>query len=438
MKRMTLVWLSIILACAANLWAAEEPARAGGGGAAGAPGAVTNPWGAGKSAATWYIESIDKTVTLTEDQKKRITEIIEARDKAMKDFQTANAEKLKAASSVMLEAYKRQDKDAVAKAQREYQELYAPMHEIMKKSQADLDAVLTAEQRAKLDESRLAAVIKAQTDPVQLSEEQGKQIRAAYSELTKQGNREAAERNLYETIQKALTPEQKATIFKHRANRYVQSMFKPAELTDQQQKQVDAAIGEMAKQQSDKMDWQAYQKLSEKINGLLNERQKEALKKGRSGMPGASMPGAPAGGGFGVAGQGVHVTQLPGGGVQIILSEGAEGRDREAGRARLGERIKRQRELVEQAWQVWQKLEALGPDKKGEAHELWERLERLESQLRETFEPAGRLALPGQPLNPAIRPEPAIQELRAQVQELRRQMEEVRATLQKLNEREKK
>ncbi len=100
---------------------------------------------------------------------------------------------------------------------------------------------------------------------------------------------------------------------------------------------------------------------------------------------------------------GVKVTQLPGGGIQVTITEGGEQcqataaaekarsameQAMKSARAHMREKVKRQHELAEQAWQASEKLGALGPDKKAEAHELWERLERIEGELRRTFEPA--------------------------------------------------
>ena len=63
-----------------------------------------------------------------------------------------------------------------------------------------------------------------------------------------------------------------------------------------------------------------------------------------------------------------------------------------AARTRMRERVKRRHELADEAWQIYQKMESLGDGKKGEAHELWEKLEGIEGELRRTFEPA---PLPG-------------------------------------------
>jgi len=333
MKRLALLTAVAALASAANLWAGEEPTKEGAWGkivVTGGDGAIVvtggegtvlvsaggNPggmvvYGGGKlgeappakSAADWYIQSIDKIVNLTDDQKKAITDIIESRDKALKDFQTQNAEKVKAAGAAFTEAYKSKDKDAIAKAQKDYQELYAPMHQIMKKSQADLANVLTAEQKAKLHEARLMDMVKNMTAPVQLTDEQMKQLRAGAGELLKDGDPEGIWRNyrkLNELVQQVLTPEQKAAIGKHRAMSSIKMMFGAAKLTADQLQQVEAACDELVKDQTLKSE-ELYKKLYEVVDRVLTDEQKEALKKGRGfwtvqpgGAGGSFAPGQPA------------------------------------------------------------------------------------------------------------------------------------------------
>ena len=219
MNRMALLTIATVLAFAVNLSAGESP-KAGAGkteGKAGTAAVKVNqgPW-AGKTAAQWYIGMTDKIVQLTDAQKKSITQIIEARDKAMKDFQTQNAAKLQAAAKAMFEAYQSKNKELIAKSQKVYQDLYAPIHELMKKSQADLNNLLTAEQRAKQQENRMTTWLKSLTDPAKLSDEQTKRARAAYVELAKKGDDTALWGKWPEMLKKILTPEQKATVFKHR------------------------------------------------------------------------------------------------------------------------------------------------------------------------------------------------------------------------------
>jgi Spy/CpxP family protein refolding chaperone len=343
--------------------------------------------GGAKSAAQWYIDSIDKIVNLTDAQKKAITESIEARDKAMREFQAKNAEKLKAAGTAMMEAYKSKNKEAMAKSQKATQELYAPMHEAMKKSQGELDNILTPPQREKLKESRMMGWIKALTDPVQLTDEQTKKLKAAYGELTKAGH-EVMERKLPELVQSVLTAEQKVTIAKHRAMMYVKAMFARAKLTDEQMKRVEAMVDELAKDQKADLAtvWQSYNKLAEKIRELLTAEQKKAMEvPNRAGAAGASA------------------TPLPGGGFQVVIGE--RGETREGLQRRLQELSGRARRI------------------EYEAHELREALERLGQQVK----------TPSQARNAC--PDPAIEQLRCQVQALRCEVEKLKAMVEKAGDK---
>jgi hypothetical protein len=98
---------------------------------------------------------------------------------------------------------------------------------------------------------------------------------------------------LNELIQQILTPEQKATIAKTRAMSPIKFTFRAAKLTADQMEQVEAACDELVKDQTLKSD-EVYKKLSETVNRLLTDEQKEALKKGRGvwtvqpGQPGAA------------------------------------------------------------------------------------------------------------------------------------------------------
>ena len=125
MRKLALLFSIVaVLALACPVWAEEEPAPAAGGTVVvkeGGPDAVTvtvvnkegqpgpmtvrkNPpfgkaggvWMAGEGGADSYIQTMDKAVSLTDAQKQKMKEIFDARDKGMKDFQTQNAEKVKA------------------------------------------------------------------------------------------------------------------------------------------------------------------------------------------------------------------------------------------------------------------------------------------------------------------------------------------------------
>jgi len=223
--------------------------------------------------------------------------IIEARGGQSKKFQTENAEKIKAASAAIQDAYKSKDKDTIAKATKEYTDLYAPFYEAMKKSQADLMNVLTPEQKAQWGEYQLMSSVKAGIAPVELTEDQIKKIRESCAELFKADNPFSNYAKVQQKVQEVLTDEQKATIAKNQAIRMVQGRFWMAKLTADQMNQVRAAYDELAKDK-DLKPADVQKKLAEKIDGLLTDEQKESMKKAPTwqsvpGAAGAAAPGTP-------------------------------------------------------------------------------------------------------------------------------------------------
>ena len=316
MRNFLILTMSSAVLCAVNIFAADDisPATAraqlkplapqsgqalGGGviinNSGGNPGAALGRAG-GKSSSEWYIESINKVVPLTPDQQNTMMKIIEARDKAVQEFNAKNADKMKAAQQAMGDAFKSQDKDAIAKAQKEYQDVFAGTSEIYRKSQKELDDVLTPEQKTKRKDAQVAQVIKSLTDGVTLTPEQETKIKSAIAEA---GGGEGRERGNYKAVQDLLTPEQKATIAKKRALSYTGMMFGRANLTADQQKQVEAAYDGLAKSGNANPE-DVMKKMSEAVNNLLTAEQKEAMKvggftTGRAGgglAPGAA-PGSP-------------------------------------------------------------------------------------------------------------------------------------------------
>ena len=167
----------LVLLSTATAWSAEEQ-RSGNGDKPAAQAAhvqAFNARAAGKSEGDRYIESIEKTANLTDAQKKSIQDIFAARGKAINDFQTKNAEKLSAASRTMMDA--RKDKEAWAKAQKEYQELYAPLYEAIKEANEQLLKVLTPEQKARQKEYHLTLMVKGMASGVELSNAQMKAMK---------------------------------------------------------------------------------------------------------------------------------------------------------------------------------------------------------------------------------------------------------------------
>lgn len=225
-----------------------------------------------------------------------MAKIMEARDKAAQELQTKNGDKLKAAMQAMTDAYKGKDKDAIAKAQKDYQEVSAETTNLYKQAQTDLDNVLTPEQKTKRQEQMMAQTIKSLTEPAVLTGEQVAQMKSLIAKQNTGGAREGGERGenkWHQSMQDVLTAEQKATIARHRALSCAKAVFGRVNLTAEQLQKIEAAYDELAK--TPNLSGEALmKKLSEKINGLLTEEQKEAMKKGGwMGLPAGAFGAAP-------------------------------------------------------------------------------------------------------------------------------------------------
>ena len=311
MRNILILTVSSAALCAANIFAADPVANPGPQlkPLAQAPGTslaggviVTSPQGGnpgeafgrgrGKSASEWYIESINKVVPLTPDQQNTMMKIIEARDKSIQEYNAANADKLKAANQAVMDAYKSQDKEAIAKAQKENQALFAGSSEIYAKAQKELDGVLTPEQKAKRKEASVNQIVKSLTDGVTLTPEQETKIKAIIAES---GGGESRERANYQAVQDVLTAEQKAAIAKNRTLSMTKMMFGRANLTADQLKQIESVYDDIAKSGNTKPQ-ELTKKLNDAVNTLLTPAQKEATKGGfNTGRPGIGAPGAPLG-----------------------------------------------------------------------------------------------------------------------------------------------
>jgi len=333
MKKHPILIVSAVLLSAGNPFAAEE------GGFKvqiqpqanpGAPGAplILNAGGSwGKPASAWYIEGIEKTVKLTPAQKEAMTKIIETRDKAAKELQEKNGEKMRAAMQAMADAYKSKDSEAIAKAQKNYAQASGDTTKLYKQAQTDLDNVLTAEQKAQRQEQSFAQAIKWMTEPAKLTAEQTEKIKAILAKQSGAGGREGGERTEREgneAVQNVLTADQKALIAKHRAVSYAKMMFGNVKLTAEQSQKIEAAYDELAKTPNLNREGIS-KKLSEKITGLLTAEQKEAMKlnvwtaapgstpattprKPAPGQPAQLKPGAPNVIRIGEGGEGITVT----------------------------------------------------------------------------------------------------------------------------------
>jgi Spy/CpxP family protein refolding chaperone len=320
MKRLALWMGAVGLVLAANLQAGEKPVKEGpgeqgpvkikvkggdGGGMVfvegqGKAGQPDKGKGKGKSAAERYIASIDPIVNLTQFQKAEITDILQAREEALKDFQTRNGARLNEVGAALKEAHKSQDKDAIADIQAEYQELYAPLHRIMKKAEAALDDLLTGEQKAKLREARMMDMVKGIIGSIELTDQQLRQVKAACDALTRDepdagafGKQHSAKLN--QAIQEILTPQQKAALARERAMGYIKKMYGPAKLTEDQLQQAEALCDALLREQTGKSK-EHYNQLADAVDRMLTVEQRENLEKARAGKAGGrsgKLPSAP-------------------------------------------------------------------------------------------------------------------------------------------------
>jgi len=106
-------------------------------------------WRAGTSVSVpahdRMISTLFKGVTLTDEQKKTIAELLAARDKAIQELNAQDAPRRKELEQAMREAIASGDKDKILQAQKEASEARKPANELMQKFQTDLLAVLTDE-----------------------------------------------------------------------------------------------------------------------------------------------------------------------------------------------------------------------------------------------------------------------------------------------------
>jgi Spy/CpxP family protein refolding chaperone len=122
-----------------------------------------------------------KACALTEEQQKKIADLNEARQKALKEFEAANAEKLTAAREDLKKATEAKDKDAAKKAQDAIAAINTQRMEIDKKAQADIMAVLTPEQAAKWQEYQVLRTVQMRYRKAELTEEQMGKVKEACS-----------------------------------------------------------------------------------------------------------------------------------------------------------------------------------------------------------------------------------------------------------------
>lgn len=116
-----------------------------------------------------FIEKMAKVLNFSEEQTKKIEGIVAESQKAMHEWETANAEKLK-------------------EARKELSALEAGKEEITKKMQTEVMAVLAPEQKAQWHEHLALTKVSAEFKKANLTDEQTKKVKEAYAALVKDVN----------------------------------------------------------------------------------------------------------------------------------------------------------------------------------------------------------------------------------------------------------
>ena len=108
-----------------------------------------------------HIRNFDNLVGLSEEQKARMKDVVEAANKATEGYQTGKADEFKAAWAALHDAHQSGDKDAISKAKKACADLLAPLYEMTEKSKTDRMDVLTPEQKDRWAKARERAINEA-------------------------------------------------------------------------------------------------------------------------------------------------------------------------------------------------------------------------------------------------------------------------------------
>jgi Spy/CpxP family protein refolding chaperone len=200
------------------VWAQENPAPAPAAPAATAAPGQPGPFG-GMRGANPNMPNLDDLTTvlgLSDEQKQKLTEIRDAAVKTAGDLREANKEKIQA----IMDAYRSGDPAAMDKARQDIAELAATVQSLGAKVLDDAQAILTDEQKVKLHEYVAAAVVKALSTQITLTEDQVAKIKSAVADLAQDAKLPLAElrAKLQDRFQTLLTDEQRATLKDLRAS----------------------------------------------------------------------------------------------------------------------------------------------------------------------------------------------------------------------------
>lgn len=185
-------------------------------GGAVAPGPAPTTQAQARARVRAVIDNMDKAVSLTDEQKKKMQDMLDEQQTALAAWQKANGEKLKAALEAMTQARESEDEAAARKAMDQWKEVIAGQTELLKKY--DITTVLTPEQKAKWAAARLLQNAQWQYRAAKLTDAQTAKVKAAAEELAKKvdladpKSHMEAMAALDAKVQELLTDEQKQAV----------------------------------------------------------------------------------------------------------------------------------------------------------------------------------------------------------------------------------
>ena len=139
---------------------------------------------AGKKVRLWGMHAhMVKVCNLTEDQQKQIAELNDLRQKARKEFEAENTEKIKTLKAQIAEARKNKDEKALEEARTQLSDLLLKRKEINTQWRAKIMAVLTPEQKVQWDRYQIRLSVMRRFKKAKLTDEQAAEVKAAYAKF---------------------------------------------------------------------------------------------------------------------------------------------------------------------------------------------------------------------------------------------------------------
>ncbi|KKL67080.1 hypothetical protein LCGC14_2138570 [marine sediment metagenome] len=225
---------------------------------------------------------------LSEDQQKQIAGINTERGKARKAHYEETKDQVAALREAMKKAKESKDKEANAKARKEYSALSAKGRDLDKKFVTQIMAVLTPEQKVKWDEYQFVLAVKRKFRAAKLTDEQVNKVKALYVKEAAvlagadKKAKAAARNKLYAKVsQEILTEEQRTAV----AVAGLVGRYRKLKLTDDQLAQLKAAYvkNTTGVNMTDRnAARQAMNKVTEALkNDILTPEQREQIKSSR-------------------------------------------------------------------------------------------------------------------------------------------------------------